>query len=53
MPSSPAQTPCRAVVGELIHLRDKMKRAVAIRYIISMIIYVDGKEVMVSGYGSP
>jgi hypothetical protein len=30
-----------------------MKSAVAIRYVISMMMSADGNEVMVSGYGSP
>src|SRR3977135_1594247 len=51
MPSSPAQTPCRAVVGELIHLSDRMKRAVATRHVISMIMSCEGKERTVSGGG--
>src|SRR5690348_6434989 len=36
MPISPAKTPRRAVVGELSHFNERMKSAVAIRYVISM-----------------
>jgi hypothetical protein len=36
IPTSPAITPRRAVVGELSHFRDKMKSMVATKYVISM-----------------
>ena len=32
MPASPAQMPWRAVVGELIHFRERMNNTLAIRY---------------------
>src|SRR5437899_12110731 len=35
IPTSPAQTPRRAVTGELSHFNESTKRAVAIRYVIS------------------
>src|SRR6516164_7263644 len=36
MPASPAQTPRRAVAGELSHFSDRMNSAVAMRYVDSM-----------------
>ena len=40
MPTSPAMTPRRAVVGELSHFSDKIKRMVATKYVISMKVSV-------------
>ena len=48
IPSSPAQTPRRAVLGELIHFRERTKRAVAIRYATSIKMFVADHRVSVS-----
>ncbi len=44
IPSSPAHTPRRAVLGELIHLSERTKRAVAIRYATSITMFVGGSS---------
>ncbi len=48
IPSSPASTPRRAVVGELIHFSERMNSAVATKYVISMAYPLLSNSFMVS-----
>ena len=43
----------RAVLGELIHFRERMNRAVATRYVISMMCSLRIIALIVSSGGSP